>query len=87
MQAPIYKIDLATMRYKSRAQADLIQKAAQWLVEAENPLFVVGAEVGVEGAYDEMRGAGGKALRSGDGDGAQPLRELPQRSSAVSRRT
>jgi benzoylformate decarboxylase len=54
VQAPIYKIDPATMRYKSRAQADLIQKAAQWLIEAENPLFVVGAEVGVEGAYDEM---------------------------------
>ena len=54
VEAPIYKIDLATMRYKPRAQADLIQKAAQWLVEAENPVFVVGSEVGVEGAYEEM---------------------------------
>jgi len=54
VQAPIYKIDPATMRYKTRAQADLIQKAAQWLIEAQNPLFVVGAEVGIEGAYDEI---------------------------------
>ncbi len=54
VQAPIYKIDPATMRHRSRADADSIQKAAQWLVEAENPLFVVGAQVGVEGAYDEI---------------------------------
>ena len=54
IEAPIYKIDLATMRYKSRAQSDLIQKAAQWLVEAENPVFVVGSEVSVEGASAEM---------------------------------
>jgi len=54
VQAPIYKIDPATMRYKTRAQPDLIQRAAQWLIEAQNPVFVVGAEVGVEGAYDEM---------------------------------
>ena len=54
VEAPIYKIDLATMRYKARAQSDLIEKAAQWLVEAENPMFVVGSEVGVEGAYTEI---------------------------------
>ena len=54
VEAPIYKIDLANMRYKARAQSDLIQKAAQWLVEAENPMFVVGSEVGVEGAYTEI---------------------------------
>ena len=76
----------ATMRYQPRAQADLIQKAAQWLVEAENPVFVVGSEIGVEGAYEEIVGAGGKAFRSRSGDDAQPLREFPQRSSAVSRR-
>ena len=70
MEAPIYKIDLATMRYKPRAQSDLIQKAAQWLVEAENPVFVVGSEIGVEGAYEEIVGAGGKAFRSGDGNNA-----------------
>ena len=39
---------------KPAAQSDLIQKAAQWLVEAENPMFVVGSEVGVEGAYTEI---------------------------------
>jgi thiamine pyrophosphate-dependent acetolactate synthase large subunit-like protein len=54
VEAPIYKMDLASMRYKPRAQSDLIQKAAQWLVEAQNPIFVVGSEVGVEGAQDEM---------------------------------
>jgi thiamine pyrophosphate-dependent acetolactate synthase large subunit-like protein len=55
VESQIYKIDLANLRYKSRAQADLIQKAAQWLVEAENPLFVLGSQIGVEGAYDEIR--------------------------------
>ena len=52
--APIYSIDLATMRARSRAPADAIAKAAQWLVEAENPVFVVGSQVGVEGAYAEI---------------------------------
>jgi thiamine pyrophosphate-dependent acetolactate synthase large subunit-like protein len=52
--APIYAIDLATMRARSRAPADAIAKAAQWLVEAENPVFVVGSQVGVEGAYAEI---------------------------------
>jgi thiamine pyrophosphate-dependent acetolactate synthase large subunit-like protein len=55
IESQIYKIDLANLRYKSRAQADLIQKAAQWLVESENPLFVLGSEIGVEGAYDDIR--------------------------------
>jgi thiamine pyrophosphate-dependent acetolactate synthase large subunit-like protein len=55
IEAPIYKIDLATMRYKPRAQPDLIEKAAQWLVEAQNPIFVVGSEIGAEGAYEEMQ--------------------------------
>ena len=68
VQAPIYKIDPATMRYKTRAQPDLIQKAAQWLIEAQNPVFVVGAEVGVEGAQGRDVGAGGEAFRSSDGD-------------------
>lgn len=54
VQVPIYKVDPATMRYKARAQADLIEKAAQWLVEAQNPVFVVGSEVGAEGASEEM---------------------------------
>jgi thiamine pyrophosphate-dependent acetolactate synthase large subunit-like protein len=54
VQAPIYKMDLATMRYKPRGQKDLIEKAAQWLVEAQNPVFVAGSEIGVEGAQPEM---------------------------------
>ncbi len=54
VETPIYKIDLATMRYPSRAPTELIEKAAQWLIEAENPVFVVGSQVGVEGAYAEI---------------------------------
>jgi thiamine pyrophosphate-dependent acetolactate synthase large subunit-like protein len=54
VEVPIYPIDLATMRHRSRAQKDLIEKAAQWLVEAENPVFVVGSQIGVEGAYNEI---------------------------------
>lgn len=55
VKTPIYNIDLAEMRYKPRAQANLIQTAARWLVEAQNPLFVVGSEIGVEGAYQEIQ--------------------------------
>jgi thiamine pyrophosphate-dependent acetolactate synthase large subunit-like protein len=54
VQAPIYPIDLATMRAGSRARSDLIEKVAQWLIEAENPVFVVGSQVGIEGAYAEI---------------------------------
>lgn len=54
VEAPIHKIDLESMRYKPRAQADVIQKAAQWLIEAQNPVFVVGSEIGVEGAQEEI---------------------------------
>jgi acetolactate synthase-1/2/3 large subunit len=32
----------------------VIQKIAQWLIEAEHPLFVVGSQVGIEGAQAEM---------------------------------
>ena len=38
------------MRARSRAPADVIEKVAQWLIEAEQPLFVVGSQVGIEGA-------------------------------------
>ena len=54
VEAPIYKVDLATLRYKPRAPADQIQKAAQWLIEAKNPAFVVGSEIGVEDAYADI---------------------------------
>ena len=47
-------IDLASMRHKSRASADAIEKAAQWLIEAQNPVFLVGSQVGLEGASAEM---------------------------------
>jgi benzoylformate decarboxylase len=55
VKAPIYKIDLATARHKPRAQPDLIQRAAKWLTEAENPMFVVGPEVTEDGATAEVR--------------------------------
>jgi len=54
VEAPIHPIDLATMRVRSRAPAEAIEKLAQWLIEAQNPLFVVGSQVGIEGAYSEM---------------------------------
>jgi thiamine pyrophosphate-dependent acetolactate synthase large subunit-like protein len=54
VEVPIFKIDLATARNKSRAPADVIEKVAQWLIEAENPVFVVGSQVGVEGAYTDI---------------------------------
>jgi thiamine pyrophosphate-dependent acetolactate synthase large subunit-like protein len=54
IESEIYKIDLANMRHKARAQSDLVEKAAQWLVEAESPIFVVGSQVGLEGASAEM---------------------------------
>jgi thiamine pyrophosphate-dependent acetolactate synthase large subunit-like protein len=55
IQAPIYKIDLAQACHKSRARPDLIEKAAQWLAEAENPIFIVGPEIFEDGATEEIR--------------------------------
>jgi thiamine pyrophosphate-dependent acetolactate synthase large subunit-like protein len=54
VEAPIYPIDLATARARSRAPAGVIEKIAQWLIEAEHPEFVVGSQVGIEGASAEM---------------------------------
>ena len=54
VEAPIYPIDLTTTRARSRAPAEVIEKIAQWLLEAEHPLFVVGAQVGIEGVSAEM---------------------------------
>lgn len=54
VRAPIHKIDLATSRRTFRAQPALIEQAAQWLAEAENPLFVVGPEIVEDGAYEEI---------------------------------
>lgn len=55
VEAPIYTIDLAKARLTPRAQPDLIQKAAQWLAEAEHPVFVVGPEVTEDGANEDLR--------------------------------
>jgi len=54
VEAPIYKIDPATMRVRSRAPSDVIETTARWLIEADDPVFVVGSQVGVEGAYAEI---------------------------------
>ena len=54
IEAPIYPIDLATMRARSRAPAEAIEQVARWLIEAENPQFVVGSQIGVEGAYADI---------------------------------
>ncbi|MBI4463350.1 MAG: thiamine pyrophosphate-binding protein [Acidobacteria bacterium] len=55
IKAPIYKIDLAKARSAFRADPDLIQTAARWLAEAENPLFIVGPEISEEGANEAIR--------------------------------
>jgi benzoylformate decarboxylase len=54
VEAPIHPIDLATTRARSRAPADVLERLARWLIEAENPLFVVGSQVGIEGAHADM---------------------------------
>ena len=54
IEAPIYKIDLANMRHKSRAPADAIEKAAQWLAEAKSRSLWWCSQVGLEGACDEI---------------------------------
>ena len=54
VEAPIYPIDLATMRARSRAPADVIETAARWLLDAEHPVFVVGSQVGIENAGADM---------------------------------
>jgi benzoylformate decarboxylase len=54
VEAPIYAIDPATMRARSRAPSDVIERTARWLIDADNPVFVVGSQVGVEGAYGEI---------------------------------
>jgi len=55
IKAPIYKIDLANARPGFRAKPDLIEKAAQWLAQAENPVFILGPEITQEGATEEIR--------------------------------
>lgn len=54
VEVPIYPIDLAAARNRSRAPAEVIERTAQWLIEAESPIFVVGSQVGVEGAYADI---------------------------------
>lgn len=55
IKAPIYKIDSSNPRSSFRAQPDLIQKAAQWLAAAENPLFIAGPEITEEAANDALQ--------------------------------
>ena len=50
----IDKIDLAKARHQFRAPPDAIQQAARWLVEAKNPVFVVGPEVFEDGATADL---------------------------------
>ena len=54
VDAPIHPIDLAAMRASSRAPTDVIDTIARWLIEAENPLFVVGSQIGIEGAQADI---------------------------------
>jgi thiamine pyrophosphate-dependent acetolactate synthase large subunit-like protein len=50
----IDKIDLRKARHSFRAQQEVIQQAAQWLVEAMNPVFVVGPEVAEDEAEKDI---------------------------------
>jgi thiamine pyrophosphate-dependent acetolactate synthase large subunit-like protein len=54
VQTSIHKIDLAKMRHTARAKPESIQRAAQWLVEASNPVFAVGPEVWEDSATKEI---------------------------------
>src|SRR5438477_140490 len=55
VKLPIFNIDLKNARASFRAKPDQIQKAAQWLAEAQNPLFLVGPDITQEGATEEFR--------------------------------
>jgi thiamine pyrophosphate-dependent acetolactate synthase large subunit-like protein len=50
----IYPIDLAKARHSFRGRPDLIEKAAQWLAEAQNPVIIAGPEIGEDGAEREI---------------------------------
>jgi benzoylformate decarboxylase len=54
VEAPVHPIDLATMRARSRAPAETIEQIARWLIEAEHPQFVVGSQIGIDGAYADI---------------------------------
>jgi thiamine pyrophosphate-dependent acetolactate synthase large subunit-like protein len=55
VKVPIFNIDLKNARASFHAKPDQIQKAAQWLIEAQNPLFLVGPDITQEGATEEFR--------------------------------
>jgi hypothetical protein len=82
----IYPIDLATMRARSRAPADAIETAARWLVEGPSTRCSWSVLRWRRGRVRRDRRAGREAVRSRCGDDAQPLREFPERPSAVSGR-
>jgi thiamine pyrophosphate-dependent acetolactate synthase large subunit-like protein len=45
VKVPIHKMDLGKTRHSFRAKADLIEKAARWIAEAKNPVFIAGPEI------------------------------------------
>jgi acetolactate synthase I/II/III large subunit len=55
IRAGVLDLDLAATRPAFRAQPDLVEKAAEWLAEAQNPLFVAGAEITRAGAERDFR--------------------------------
>jgi thiamine pyrophosphate-dependent acetolactate synthase large subunit-like protein len=55
VKAAIHKIDLRQARRSFRAKPDLIEKAARWLAEAKNPVFIAGPEITEEGANVAFR--------------------------------
>jgi thiamine pyrophosphate-dependent acetolactate synthase large subunit-like protein len=55
IQAPICKMDPMAARPTFRASKELVEKAALWLVEAKNPMFLVGMEIGRSGAINSIQ--------------------------------
>ncbi len=54
IRAAVYPMDPMSTHPAVRARPELIEKAARWLVEAENPIIVAGAEVTRGGANQAL---------------------------------
>lgn len=55
VKLPIHKMDLTRTRHAFRGKPDLIEKAARWIAEAKNPVFIAGPEITEEGANVAFR--------------------------------
>jgi thiamine pyrophosphate-dependent acetolactate synthase large subunit-like protein len=55
IRAPIYELDPMVNRPVFRASKEQVETAAQWLAEAQNPMFLVGMEVGRSGTTKSIQ--------------------------------